>query len=237
MREFAKVGPLAIGGDIVGLTGGHHPGPYRVVPGDILEFQLPFALRIITSEFTEWLKPGYARRDYESYLVRVDNAGTITLPIVGELPAAGRTLSEIEALVIDAYHPKYVVNHPMVVCKVATYQMESERVFTVMGLVNRPDVFPYPADVQYNLMESLASAGGLDMTADPRYVKICRQDASGEIGSAIFRVDGKSLLDAYGVPIKPGDVIYVDHTLRTRINVFLSNVFSFRVNSYYRVPD
>ena len=125
----------------------------------------------------------------------------------------------------------------MVVCNVATYQMESERVFTVMGLVNRPDVFPYPADVQYNLMESLASAGGLDMTADPRYVKICRQDASGEIGSAIFRVDGKSLLEAYGVPIKPGDVIYVDHTLRTRINVFLSNVFSFRVNSYYRVPD
>jgi protein involved in polysaccharide export with SLBB domain len=156
---------------------------------------------------------------------------------VGELPAAGKTLSEIEALVIDAYYPKYVVNRPMVVCEVEKYQRESERVFTVMGLVRSPNAFPYPPDVQYNLMESLAYAGGLDMTADPRFVKVYRQDSNGEVVSATFSVDSKSFIEAYAVAIKPGDVIYVDHTLRTRVNQFISDILTVRVGAYTNVRD
>jgi len=234
VEAFERAGPLAVEEEIIGLGGVRHIGPYRVVPGDILEFQMPAVLRVISSEFSEWLKPVYGRQDVEPYLVRVSDSGTITLPIVGQLPVAGKTLSEIESLVIDAYYPKYVVNPPMVVCEVAKYQRESERVFTVMGLVNIPNAFPYPPDVRYNLMEALAFAGGLNMTADPRYVKIYRQDDSGEILSATFGVDSDSLLQAYGVAIKPGDVIYVDHTLRTRINQFLSDVLQIRVGADVR---
>jgi protein involved in polysaccharide export with SLBB domain len=237
LTRFEGAGPIATGTDVIGLGGEHHIGPYRVVLGDILQFQMPAVLRVISTEFSEWLKPVYGRRDYEPYLVRVSGAGTITLPIVGEILVAGMTLSEIEAVVIDAYYPKYVVNRPMVVCEVEKYQRESERVFTVMGLVRNPNAFAYPPDVQYNLMESLAYAGGLDMTADPRYVKVYRQDSNGEIVSATFSVDSKSFLDAYAVSIKPGDVIYVDHTLRTRINQFISDVFTVRVGAYTDVRD
>jgi protein involved in polysaccharide export with SLBB domain len=211
-----------------------HIGPYRVLPGDVLELQMPAVLRVLSSEFSEWLKPMYGRKDYEPYLVRVNDAGTITLPIVGELPAAGRTLSEIEASIIDAYYPKYVVNPPMVVCEVLKYQRENERVFAVLGLVNNPNAFPYPPDTQYNLMEALAFAGGLNMTADPRYLKVYRQDADGKIVSATFGVDSASVVDAYAVAIKPGDVIYVDHTLRTRVNQFLSDVLQIRVGADVR---
>lgn len=237
VTTFKQAGPLATGTDVIGLGGLSHTGPYRVVPGDILEFQMPAVLRVVSSEFSEWLKPISGRKDFEPYLVRVSDAGTITLPIVGEISAAGKTLSAIEALVVDAYYPKYVVNHPMVVCEVTKYQRESERVFTVMGLVNSPNAFPYPPDVQYNLMEALAYAGGLDMTADPRYLKIYRQDADSGIVVATFGIDNKSFFDAYGVAIKPGDVIYVDHTLRTRMNQFLSDVFSLRVGVYGDVRD
>lgn len=237
LNRFEEAGPIATGTDVIGLGGEHQIGPYRVVPGDILEFQMPAVLRVISTEFSEWLKPVYGRRDYEPYLVRVSDAGTITLPIVGEILVGGMTLSEIEAVVIDAYYPKYVVNRPMVVCEVEKYQRESERVFTVMGLVRNPNAFAYPPDVQYNLMESLAYAGGLDMTADPRYVKVYRQDSNGEIVSATFSVDSKSFLDAYAVAIKPGDVIYVDHTLRTRINQFISDVFTVRVGAYTDIRD
>jgi len=237
LKRFEEAGPLATGTDVIGLGGMSHAGPYRVVSGDILEFQMPAALRVISTEFSEWLKPVYGRKDYEPYLARVNDGGTIVLPIVGELPAAGKTLSEIEALVIDAYYPKYVVNRPMVVCEVAKYQRESERVFTVMGLVRSPNAFPYPPDVQYNLMESLAYAGGLDMTADPRYVKVYRQDNNGQVVSATFSVDSKSFLDAYAVAIKPGDVIYVDHTLRTRVNQFIHDIFNVRVGAYADVRD
>lgn len=226
VSKFEQAGPIASGAEIDGSGGQKtHIGPYRVVPGDILEFQMPAVLRVISSDLSEWLQPVNGHNDTEPYLVRVNALGTITLPIVGEIPVAGKTLAEIESSVVDAYYPKYVVNPPMVVCEVKKYQGENERVFTVVGLVNHPNAFPYPPDVQYNLMEALAFAGGLDMTADPRYLKIYRQDDDGEIVSATFGVGKKSLADAYDVVIKPGDVIYVDHTLRTRVNKFFSDVF------------
>ena len=232
VREFEKAGPIASKVDVDGTSGAkNHTGPYHVVPGDILEFQMPTVLRVISADLSEWLRPGYGHKEIEPYWVRVSEAGTITLPIVGEIPVAGKTLAEIESSVIDAYFPKYVINPPMVVCEVKKYQSESERVFTVVGLVNHPATFPYPPDVQYNLVEALAFAGGLDMTADPHYLKVYRQDASGKIIYATFGVDKKSLVDAYGVRIKPGDVIYVDHTLRTRVNKFLSDIFRVTVGA------
>ena len=232
LKEFEKAGPFTSdteAGSSVLLES--HAGPYRVMSGDVLEIQMPAVLRVLSSELSEWLKPVLGRKEYEPYLVRVSEDGIITLPIVGNIPAAGRTLSEIETLIIDAYYPKYVVNPPMVVCEVVKYRRENERVFAVLGLVNKPDAFPYPPDTQYNLMEALAFAGGLDMTADPRYVKVYRQNSDGTVASATFGVDSKSVVDAYAVAIKPGDVIYVDHTLRTRVNQFLSDVLQIRVGA------
>lgn len=236
VSEFEKAGPIKSEAEIAaayGVTGlKSHAGPYRVIPGDILEFQMPAILRVISSDLPQWLRPVYGRTtDVEPYLARVYPTGTIILPIVGEMNVAGKTLAEIEASVIDAYHPKYVVNPPMVVCEVKKYQMESQRVFAVMGLVKESGVFPYPADVQYTVMEALAFAGGLDMVADPRYLKIYRKDAGGDLVSAVFSVDKESMSDTYGLVVKPGDLIYVDHTLRTRINKFVADVFHITIGT------
>lgn len=238
MMEFEKAGPIKSEVDFSGATGvKSHTGPYRVVPGDILEFQMPVVLRGISSDLPVWLQATYGYKDIEPYLVRVSKDGTITLPIIGQIHVAGKTLAQIEAAVIDAYYPKYVVNPPMVVCEVKKYQSENERVFAVMGLVNKAGVFPYPSDVQYNVMEALAFAGGFDMVADPRYLKIYRQDASGKVVSATVCINEKSLADVYGITIKPGDLLYVDHTLRTRINKFFSDVFHVTVGAEARYRD
>jgi protein involved in polysaccharide export with SLBB domain len=234
IRKFDNAGPTMPDTEATStISAEPYTGMYRVMRGDVLELQMPAVLRVVSSDFSAWLKPVYGRKDFEPYLVRVCEDGTITLPIVGKLNVANKTLAEIEASVIDAYYPKYVVNPPMVVCEVVKYQRENERVFTVMGLVNKPNAFPYPPDVQYNLMEALAFAGGLNMTADPRYVKVFRHDVDGKITSATFGVDSKSLASAYGVRIKPGDVIYVDHTLRTRVNQFLADVLQIRVGAEF----
>ena len=238
VAAFAKAGPMRSEVDVDDATGlKTHVGPYRVMRGDILEFQMPAVLRVISSDLPAWLRPAQGHSDVEPYLVRVSRSGTITLPIVGEMQVGGMTLAQIEAVVVDAYYPKYVVNAPMVVCEVKKYQRENERVFTVMGLVNAPGAFPYPSDVQYNLMEALAFAGGLDMVADPRYLKVFRQDSSGEVVSATFGVGRKSLEEAYAVVIKPGDVVYVDHTLRTRMNRFLADALHITVGAEARYRD
>jgi len=241
VKQFERAGPIKSEVEIAsayGVTGlKSHTGPYRVIPGDILEFQMPAVLRVISSDLPEWLRPVYGRRDVEPYLARVSPGGTVTLPIVGHLEVAGRTLAQIEALVIDAYHPKYVVNPPMVVCEVKKYRMESQRVFAVVGLVKDSGVFPYPADVQYTVMEALAFAGGLDMVADPRFLKIYRKDAGGDLISATFSVDKKSMKETYATVVKPGDLIYVDHTLRTRVNKFVTDVFHITVGADTRYND
>jgi protein involved in polysaccharide export with SLBB domain len=230
VTKFEKAGPIQAAIDFDRLAKGK-PGPYRVIPGDVLEFQMRVELRIVSSELAEWLRPSYGLRDIDAYLARVSDSGTITLPIIGDIQVAGKTLAEIEALVKNAYYPKYVVNSPMLFCQVKDYQGKHERIFTVTGLVNKPDAYDYPPDVQYNLMEALAFAGGLDMVADPRYVKVFRQDADGQVLQATFGIGDKALKEAYAIAIKPGDVIYVDHTLRTRMNKFLAAVFHITVGA------
>lgn len=226
IKEFEKAGPIT--SEVVINASGEPEtrlGPYRIVPGDLLELQIPPIVRVISSDVSDLVQADLDINRSRPYSCRVSDAGNITLPIVGEMSVASKTLAEIEATIVDAYYPKYVVNVPMVVCQVAKYQRENERVFTVMGLVNRPDTFPYPPDVQYNLTEAIGFAGGLNMIADPHYVTIYRQNANGEIVSAIFGIDTKSRARAYDVIIKPGDVICVDQTLHTRTNEFLAGLF------------
>ncbi len=236
IRQFEKAGPIT--SEVVINASGEPEtriGPYQVVPGDLLDLQIPAIVRVISSDVSDLVQADLDVQHSRPYSCRVSDTGNIALPIVGEMPVAGKTTAEIESMIVDAYYPKYVVNVPMVVCEVAKYKRESERFFTIMGLVIRPDTYPYPPDVHYNLTEALGFAGGINMVADPHHVKIYRQDPNGEIASATFGIGTKSRADAYDVMIKPGDVICVDHTLRTRTNEFFGGLFHIGVGAEARV--
>ncbi|MCJ7728567.1 MAG: hypothetical protein MUO27_01615, partial [Sedimentisphaerales bacterium] len=92
---------------------------------------------------------------------------------------------------------------------------------------------------QYNLMQAIGFAGGLDLEADPRYATIYRLKGDGTILSAPFELvgtkNGARLTDALNVPIKPGDIVSVDQTPRTRTNLFLQRVFNVNVGAYVPV--
>ena len=106
----------------------------------------------------------------------------------------------------------------------------AERAFSVLGLVKRSGVFPYPAPRHYNLMQALATAGGVDENAAPRYATVYRIRADGKVIGATFKIDGTSLQDASNVWIKDGDVIAVDHTQGSWLRAFFSQVFGFRAS-------
>ena len=113
--------------------------------------------------------------------------------------------------------------------------------FSVIGLVNRPGNFPYPPDVQYNLMQALAFAGGFNLAADPRYASVYRLKPDGTIASAIFKLvnvgKGLQFTDSLNVHIKPGDIVAVEHTPRTRTKLFLDSVFRINIGTYLRLED
>jgi polysaccharide biosynthesis/export protein len=95
-----------------------------------------------------------------SKTVQVADQGTINLPLVGEIPAAGRTARDVEQELTEKLGKKYLQN-PQVTVFVKEYN--SQRV-TVEGAVEKPGVFPIQG--RMTLIQALALAQGLDANSD-----------------------------------------------------------------------
>jgi len=205
-------------------------GSYRVMPGEVLELTMPTILRVVTAEKESGIEA------VAPYMCRINQRGTITLPVVGEIEVAGRTLSQIETAVINAYYPMYAVNRPSVYARLV--ERLEQPPFTVIGLVNSQGSYPYPLDVQYNIMQAIGLAGGLNLDLDPRYAVVYRLKPDGNIVSATFQIEnGPGFADALNSRIKPGDIIAVEHTPRTRTNAFLNRIFRISAGVYLRADD
>ena len=158
---------------------------------------------------------------------RITNYGTLQEPEALVLPVKGFNIPFVDVALNDG--------DSVIVERLA------QPLFSVIGLVNRPGNFPYPPNVQYNLMQALAFAGGFNLAADPRYASVYRLKQDGTIVSAIFKLVNveKSLqfTDALNVHIKPGDIVAVEHTPRTRTKLFLDSVFRINIGTYLRMED
>ena len=143
---------------------------------------------------------------------------SLVLPIKGfNIPFADIELQDGDSVIVERLQPP---------------------LFTVMGLVNNPGNFPYSPDVRYTLMQTMGFAGGLNQIAEPRYATIYRLKRDGTCVSATFPIKGKSkLADASNTLIKPGDIIAVEHTLRTRTALFLDRAFRINIGTYWRLND
>jgi protein involved in polysaccharide export with SLBB domain len=139
---------------------------------------------------------------------------SIVLPVKGHnIPFADIALQDGDSVIVERLQPP---------------------LFTVMELVNSPGNFPYPPDVQYTLMQAIGFAGGLNLITEPRYATIYRLKRDGTCVSATFPIKGKSKLsDASNTLIKPGDIIAVEHTPRTRTAMFLDRVFRISIGTYW----
>jgi protein involved in polysaccharide export with SLBB domain len=164
-----------------------------------------------------------ARYSYESTAAKTKVAEDVTrlaLPVKGlNIPFTDVALLEGDSVVVEP---------------------PTEQFVSIVGLVSRPGNMPYPPDARYNVIQAIAFAGGLDLVADPRYVSVYRLRPDGEVASATFQLvnpeNQEELTQALALPVRPGDVVSVEHTPRTRTNVFLNTIF--RVNlGLYLNPD
>jgi protein involved in polysaccharide export with SLBB domain len=145
---------------------------------------------------------------------------TLVLPVRGlNIPFEDVVLNDGDSVIVERIDNQYV---------------------SVLGLVRLPGRFPYPPETRYTLAETLALAGGLDMVADPRFVSVYRLRSDGTVASATFQlVDPKNqeeLTEQLAIFLKPGDVVSVEHTPRTRTNVFFDRVVRISLGFYLR-PD
>lgn len=149
---------------------------------------------------------------------RPRKSDSLVLPIKGlNIPFADIELQDGDSVIVERLQPP---------------------LFTVMGLVNSPGNFPYPPDVQYTLMQAMGFAGGLNQIVEPRYATIYRLKRDGTSVSATFPIKGYSkLADASNTLIKPGDIVAVEHTPRTRTALFLDRTFRINVGTYWSLND
>ncbi len=141
---------------------------------------------------------------------------TLILPVRGlNIPFADVALAEGDTVVVEP--PR-------------------EQSVTIVGLVARPGNMPYPPGTRYSLIQAIGYAGGLDLVADPRYVSVYRLAPDGEVLSATFQLVNphrqQQLTEALALPLRPGDVVSVEHTARTRTNVFFDRVFRISLGLY-----
>ncbi len=110
--------------------------------------------------------------------------------------------------------------------------------FSVQGLVRTPGNFPYPPSAKYNIAQAIGFAGGLDRVGDAHYVTVYRLTADGTVVRVPFRlVKSDEFTEALSIPIRPGDVVAVEQTLRTRLNYAIQNLVRFNAGFYFNADD
>jgi polysaccharide export outer membrane protein len=135
-------------------------------------------------------------------LVRPD--GGLSLPLVGDLQAAGRSVSELRALVGERLQ-KYIPD-PSV--SIAVRQLGGNRIY-VLGRVNRPGEFPFSKAI--DVMQALSLAGGATPFAALDDIRILRRDGAGQQTALRFRygdVERGRKLDQ-NILLESGDTVVV----------------------------
>jgi len=129
--------------------------------------------------------------------------GKISFPLVGEITAAGNTVTELN----NALLKKIMRYMPEAVLTVEVQQVNSMLVY-IIGKVNNPGKFMLNS--QITVMQALAMAGGLNPFADEDDIKIFRK-INGE--DHIFLFDYEKVSEGknpeQNIPVKRGDVIVV----------------------------
>jgi len=170
---------------------------YRLGPGDLVQVDV-FGVE------------GFGRN------LRISSSGTITLPYVGSVEAAGLTTVELEAKLSELLDGRFIKN-PQVSVFVAEYRSQS--VF-VLGAVQQPG--QYQITQPLRLIDAIGLAGGLNLEVADDYAIIQKKGATTGPGAGAaaapqqaesLKVNLKDLLENgkldLNVPITGGDVVQI----------------------------
>ncbi len=159
-------------------------GDYRLGPDDLIEVAV-------------WKETAL------SATVPVRPDGKISLPMLGDVAAAGRTTAELRLDLIDRI--KKFVPSPEVA--VLVKEVRAARIF-VLGEVVHPGAFPLTANL--TLLQVLAVAGGTTEFARTGRMVLIRRSSSDQ-STVRLPIDFNQVLTGRTPPpqLSPGDTIYV----------------------------
>jgi polysaccharide export outer membrane protein len=175
------VGPVVRVDSTGAPSSAEYRNQYRIGPEDVLEVVV-------------WKNVDLSK----TVTVRPD--GMITLPLIGELRAGGRTADEVREEIksrLDRF--KEVPQVSVTVVDVRSYNLY------VLGEVRTPG--RYQVKTFTSLLQALALAGGFTEFADPEKIVIVRSD--GPTKQQRIKLRYKDLVRRGDVPLAPGDIVIV----------------------------
>jgi polysaccharide export outer membrane protein len=156
---------------------------YRIGREDVVEVEV-------------WKDPALSAK------VPVRPDGKISLPMVGELRAEGRTTSELQKEITA--HLQNVVNDPVV--SVMLSEINATKFF-VLGEVVHPGAYPVRGTM--SILQGLAVAGGLTEFATRRSIVVIRPGPAGKEQRFHVNYDRVASGRSPSVQLYSGDTIYV----------------------------
>ena len=120
----------------------------------------------------------------------VTGSGKVSLPLIGQVQAAGLSLDEFESAIASKLKEGYLTS-PKVSVEVLNY-----RPFYIIGEVDKPGEYPYTSGM--NVLNAVAVAGGFTYRANQTQVYITRGGSEESAYSA-----------SQSVHVLPGDIVRV----------------------------
>jgi polysaccharide export outer membrane protein len=125
----------------------------------------------------------------------VDQAGYISFPLIGQVPARGQTLTQLEKAIATRLRQGYLRDPDV------TIEVDRYRPVFVMGEVGRPGQYSYVPGM--TAQNAIAIAGGFTARGNQRDIDVTR------------KVNGQSVTGRTSIssPVMAGDTIYVRERL------------------------
>ena len=164
----------------------YQPAPSAFYEATIAPYRLDSGDRLRVTVFEQTSLTG---------IYGVDQAGYISLPLVGAIPARGQTAQELEGVIASEFKNGYL-RDPDVRIEIDQY-----RSFFVLGEVGQPGQYPYVPGM--TVQNAIAIAGGYSAIAHQKSADITRK-----INKKI--ITGRVLISS---PILAGDTIYIRERL------------------------
>jgi polysaccharide export outer membrane protein len=149
-----------------------HDAPYHLDAGDKLRVVV-FGQEGLTNTYT------------------IDAAGSITMPLIGQVPARGRSPASLASEITGRLRNGYIREPSVAV------EIESYRPFFILGEVQAPGQYPYVPNM--TVESAIAIAGGFSPRARRDLVTVTHTDANG-VGRYVVPL---------GTALGPGDTVQV----------------------------
>jgi protein involved in polysaccharide export with SLBB domain len=154
------------------------------------------------------LPPAEARR-YFRETARVSPDGSVFLPVVGRLQAAGKTLESLNNEVIEILKTHY---RAQIDVYLGLGDSAALNVY-VLGEVRTPGRLAYTPSM--SLLQAIAAAGGVNEGGDLRRVRLVHRTGIGSV--VVYTTDLKAVLSgnakgSQNIQVSPSDLIFVART-------------------------